>query len=532
MAKVSAVAINGINRRDVLRLGLAAGVLGATGGLLGAGRIVRAEGGRAPAAACGPIEPTAGSWDLWLFNSVNGLRAAAPPGEGATQKELRTLEGLAAQRQALLDRIRFWDAGAVYRWVGIGLDMMATFGFGINPLNGAPLAGLTLNRNIALVMTAIYDATIATWHSKYAFNRLRPSQIDPRLSTAVEVPASPSYPSEHAAIASAASTILGHLYPAPAQTNALAAMVAEDILTRQIAGVEFPSDVAAGLELGHQVGLAAIQRAVTDGAEVPWTGTLPTTDPTGRGDPVWKPPLNSSGQPTAPIYPNAGSWKTWVMTSGDQFRAPLFPSLSSPGGQLDLFGNPPTVFGVVNFNRDTNGPNFARNAEAFLAQTNSGGFLGEFQALSQRIEEDRLSDNPPRAARVYALHAVAGHDAMVAVFESKYHYMRLRPFQASPGLKTLFPTPNHPSYPAAHGAGSGAAGAISAYLFPRDATALVSAQQMLAQSRLWAGIHYQTDIDAGLAQGRAAAQLVIEKRGKIEGVAAPASGTTVQECET
>ena len=33
MAKVSAVAINGINRRDVLRLGLAAGVLGATDGV-------------------------------------------------------------------------------------------------------------------------------------------------------------------------------------------------------------------------------------------------------------------------------------------------------------------------------------------------------------------------------------------------------------------------------------------------------------------------------------------------------------------
>jgi membrane-associated phospholipid phosphatase len=522
MARVSAAGINAINRRDVLRLGLAAGVLGATGGLLGAGRVVRAEEGKTLDAACGPIEPTAGKWDLWLFNSVRGLRAAAPPGAAMTQKELRKLEGLAAQRQALLDRIRFWDAGAVYRWVGIGLDMMGKFGFGINPLNGAPLAGLTLNRNIALVMTSIYDATIATWDSKYAYNRLRPSQIDPRLSTAVAVPASPSYPSEHAAIAGAASTILGHLYPS--QTGALAAMVDEDVLTRQVAGVEFPSDVAAGLELGQHVGAAAIQRAMADGAEVPWSGTLPTSDPTGRGDPVWTPPLNpATGLPTAPIYPNAGSWKTWVMTSGGQFRAPLFPSLT--GGLSDLSG-------VVNFNRDTNGPNFARNAEAFLAQTNAGQFLGEFQALSQRIEEERLSDNPPRTARVYALHAVAGHDAMVACFESKYHYMRLRPFQASPGLKTLFPTPNHPSYPAAHGAGSGAAGAISAFLFPRDADALVSAQQMLAQSRLWAGIHYQTDIDAGLAQGRAVAQLVMDKRGKIDGVSSAAASAAVPECET
>jgi len=32
----------------------------------------------------------------------------------------------------------------------------------------------------------------------------------------------------------------------------------------------------------------------------------------------------------------------------------------------------------------------------------------------------------------------------------------------------------------------------------------------LAESRLWAGIHYQTDIDVGLAQGRNVAQEVIK----------------------
>jgi membrane-associated phospholipid phosphatase len=504
-----------LNRRDVLRLGLATGVIGATGGLLGASRIARAEGGNSPIAACGPIEPTAGTWDLWLLSSVSGLRAAPPPGAAMTQKELRALEDLAAQRQALLDRIRFWDAGAVYRWVGTALDMFGKFGFGINPLNGAPLAGLTLNRNIALVMTAIYDATVAAWDSKYAYSRLRPSQIDPRLSTAVALPASPSYPSEHAAVAGAASTILSYLYPS--QQATLAGMVTEDVFTRQVAGVEFPSDAAAGLELGHQVGAAAIHRAQTDGAEVAWTGTIPTVDPTGHGNPLWN--------GTNPIFPNAGTWKTWVISSGSQFRSPQYPDFGSPAGIADLNG-------VVNFNRDTNGPNFARNAEAFLAQTNAGQFLGEFQALSQRIEEEGLSDNPPRTARVYALHAVAAHDAMVACFESKYFYWRIRPFQADPGLKTLFPTPNHPSYPAAHGAGSGAAGAISAFLFPRDAAGLVSAQAMLAQSRLWAGIHYQTDIDAGLTQGRAVAQLVIDQRGKIDGVPAPASAAAVPVCET
>ena len=505
-----------INRRDALRIGLAAGVLGATGGLLGSSRTARADaGGRSPDATCGLIEPTAGTWDMWLFSSASGLRVGAPPGAGMTQQELRSLESLAAQRQSSLDRIRFWDAGAVYRWAGIGADMMARLGFGINPLNGQPLAGLTLNRNLALVMTAIYDATIAAWDSKYAHNRSRPSEIDPRLTTAVEVPRSPSYPSEHAAVAGAASTILAYLYPS--QQSALQGMVAEEVLTRQVAGVEFPSDVAAGLELGQHVGAAAIQRAKTDGAEIAWSGTIPTVDPTGHGNPLWN--------GTNPIFPSAGSWKTWVLTSGSQFRSAQYPDSGSLPGMADLDG-------VVNFNRALNGPNFARNAEAFLAQTNAGQITGELQALSQRIHEEGLENNPPRSARVYALHGVAGHDAMVACFESKYHYWRIRPFQAHAGLVTLFPTPNHPSYPAAHGAGSGAAGAISAYLFPRDAAALVAAQTLLAQSRLWAGIHYQTDIDAGLAQGQAVAQLVIGKRGNIDGLPSAAAASTLEACKT
>lgn len=515
-AKLASIPVSGISRRDALRMGVAAGLLGAGGGLLGATRIARAaEGGRSAEAVCGQIEPTAGTWDLWLFNSVSGLRVAAPPGADTTQRELRTLEGLAAQRGTLLDRIRFWDAGAVYRWAGIAIDMMAKLGFGINPLNGAPLKGLTMGRNNALVMTAIYDATIAAWDSKYAYNRLRPSQIDPRLTTAVALPMSPSYPSEHAAVAGAASTILGYLYPS--QQPTLDAMVAEDVLTRQVAGVDFPSDVTVGLELGRQVGAAAIHRAKTDGAEIPWTGSIPTVDPTGHGNPLW------TG--TNPIYPAAGTWKTWVLTSGSQFRSPQYPDFGSPAGIADLNQ-------VVTFDRRLNGPNFLRNAEAFLAQTDAGQFVGEFQILAQHVLEEGLEDNPPRSARVFALHGVAQHDAAVGCFDGKYFYWRIRPFQAHPGLVTLFPTPNHPSYPAAHGAGSGAAGGISAYLFPRDAAALTAAQRMLVDSRLWAGIHYQTDIDAGWNLGQSVAQLVTTQRGKIDGVPSAATAASTPNCSS
>src|SRR5260370_35061231 len=103
-----------------------------------------------------------------------------------------------------------------------------------------------------------------------------------RLSIAVAEPNSPSYPSEHAAVAGAASTILAYLYPS--QASVLDGLVAEEVLTRQVAGVEFPSDVAAGLDVGRQVGAAAIQGAKTDGAAIPWPCTIPTINPTGAGN--------------------------------------------------------------------------------------------------------------------------------------------------------------------------------------------------------------------------------------------------------
>jgi hypothetical protein len=212
---------------------------------------------------------------------------------------------------------------------------------------------------------------------------------------------------------------------------------------------------------------------------------------------------------TNPIFPLAGTWETWALTTGNQFRPGAYPDFFSAAGMADLDQ-------VVTFDRSLNGANFNRNAEAFLAQT-TVGVLGEFGALNQRLQEERLADNPPRAARANALLSVAMHDAMVACWDAKYFYWRIRPFQAHPGLATLFPTPNHPSYPAAHGAGSGALGAMCAYLFPRDAAFFTDNAKQLAQSRLWAGIHYQSDIDVGLALGRTVAQTVIDQRANVDG---------------
>src|SRR5262245_47696633 len=189
------------------------------------------------------VEPLAGRWKTWVLSSGSQLRLPPPPDQAATEAELHQLRALAGQRDAAaLDRIGFWDSGAPgYRWNGILADELSKHN----------LAGATTSRHVALMQVAIYDATIAAWDSKYTYRRPRPSTIDSTLVAAIATPRSPSYPSEHAAVAGAASRVLAYLFPDDAQT--LTPRGLEAARSRELAGVQFPSDTTAGLELGRKV---------------------------------------------------------------------------------------------------------------------------------------------------------------------------------------------------------------------------------------------------------------------------------------
>ena len=105
--------------------------------------------------------------------------------------------------------------------------------------------------------------------------------------------------------------------------------------------------------------------------------------------------------------------------------------------------------------------------------------------------------------------ARSSHD--FACWDAQYAYWAIRPIQLDPNFKLLFTTPNHPSYPAAHGCVSSAPTAVLAYLFRRDADTLNAMADKAAESRIWAGIHSRSDVVAGLELGRKVAQKIIER---------------------
>ena len=423
------------------------------------------------------IEPNAGRWRTWVLTSARQVRVPPPPDQASTAAELRQLRALVSERNpASLDQVAFWDTGApAYRWNEMTVETALK-----NNLS-SPVA----MRALVLVHVAIYDSMITAWAAKYSYRRPRPGALDPSLKTVVPNPESPSYPSEHAVAAGAASTVLAYLFPNDARLFAETAEVAAR--SRLLAGVQYPSDVAAGLELGRAVAAQVIERARADGSDARWDGTMPS------GPGYWN--------GTNPILPTLGSWKTWVLSSGSELRPGPPPAYNSPQmasemAELRNFQRTPKTIG-----------------DAFFWEYAVGGLKGYWywnEQLSKKILEYRLDTNPVRVSRAYALQSVAIYDAAVACWDAKYAYWQIRPFQLDPNWRPLFPTPNHPSYPAAHGCFSAAAAAAIAYLFPRDAQTINALADQAAESRIWAGIHYRSDVIEGLALGRTVAQRVID----------------------
>jgi membrane-associated phospholipid phosphatase len=432
----------------------------------------------AQAEQTGPEEVHAGTWKTWVIDSGRQFRVPPPPDRAATEKELGDLAQMAATRdRAVVDRIAYWGTGAPsFRWSEIAIAEHLKNGI------GWPVAV----RNLALMHIAIYDAMVAAWDSKYAYNRPHPNTVKTDLRTVMTNPPSPSYPAEHAVAAGAASEVLAYIFPDRA---AFFRQQAEEAArSRMIAGVNYPSDIAAGMALGKQVASLVIARGKSDGTDAKWTGSVPS----GLGK--W------TG--TNPILPMAGTWKPWVLASPSEFRpAPPIP-YDSPEKRAELAE-------LKNFSRTP-----LTNNEALFWEAAVGGLRAHQywnEQVSKMTLEYRLDDDPPRAARAFVLPFVALYDSAIGCWEAKYTYWAIRPFQLDPEIKTVFTTPNHPSYPAAHACSSTAVTRVLGYLFPRDAEAFAALGDRAGESRIWAGIHFRSDIVAGRQLGLAVATKVIER---------------------
>jgi hypothetical protein len=359
----------------------------------------------------------------------------------------------------------------------------------------------------AYVQAAVYDAV---------------TKIEGRYVPYHDFSADPDGASPEAAVAAAARTTLD--YYLPDQAASVDAEYAAYLASLPNAGK------AAGVAVGEVAANDIIALRAGDGRNAP-TATY--------GDPNL-PVVAGQWQVVPPATSAATTWlafmRPFMLESPSQFRLAPPPGLGSKRYADDL--NETKAFG-------------ARNSALRTPEQTATAYFWNANAINQGNQAFRdvatqhgldLVDT----ARLLAMGELVEADALIACFDSKYHYLFWRPYtairhadiagnpatEADPSWLPLLNTPNHPEYPAAHGCGSGALAEIVAKALhtrridltvwgaTNGGTTLTTTHHFetvkdldhqVVNARVWIGFHYRNSGLAGVKLSREVAHWTLQR---------------------
>jgi hypothetical protein len=284
--------------------------------------------------------------------------------------------------------------------------------------------------------------------------------------------------SVRAAVSRASAVALAYLYP----TEAAALETQAAAVTNAAA---WPGeDAAAGDAAGRAAAEQAVARARGDDFFAPWTGAVPT----GAG--MWFSTATPAAPPLGPLF---GKAKPFLLRSGDQFRPPAPPA----------FGSAEFVAALAEVRRvaDARTPQQDSLARFWALPAGTYTAPGYWNDEATRLTT-RHQMRERDATHLLALMNMAGLDAIVASHDAKFAYWLLRPSQADPAIRLAVGLPNFPSYPSNHATLSAAMTVVLGDRFPAEKRRLDALADEAAMSRLYGGIHFRFDSDAGLRLGR------------------------------
>jgi membrane-associated phospholipid phosphatase len=343
--------------------------------------------------------------------------------------------------EPVLSAVKFWDANATANWTDLATSLTAR-----RPVN--------VGRLSAYLSLA-------------------------QLRAAEDAEAFVPHPPTSAAIGAASAAVLDAYFPADVAEI-------EAALDAQEAAVPWPGAKREDFAAGEAIGRAAAARVIAYSASDLYGLTNPGTPPTGPGFWVW------NGGPIARASLGA---RPFFLTSLDELRPP-----------------PPPAFGSAEYNAalaevrhisDTRTANQLALAQYWAVNQSPVSAAAMNNLAVGLIRRHRRSDH--EAARIMFLMNAAAWDALIGCFDAKYHYWFIRPPQADPAITLPIGLPPHPSYPSAHSCVSGSSTEVLAAMFPSERRMLDAVAEEASLSRLYAGIHYRFDMEAGLALGRRAA---------------------------
>lgn len=354
------------------------------------------------------------------------------------------------------------------------------------------------NRAMAIANTAVYEAVNAIT-KRYPAGALK---LDAAPGASVD-----------AAIAAANRTALAKLLPS--QQAAI-----DGVYQAALAKIANGAAKNSGIALGEQAAAAILALRAEDGAGVGETYR----------------PQTAAGAYVPTVIPAVTQWpqrKPWLMTSSSQFRPGPPPALTSPLWARD-FNEIKTLGSKSNSGRTVEQTQIASFWEATLPPIYNGIVLSVADVPGREVTQN---------ARLFAAVAQAADDALLAVFEAKYHYNFWRPVTAirngdldgndaterDASWTPFIETPMHPEYPCAHCIVAAAVGTVlqaeigpgamptlttTSYLVKGPArkwTKIDDFMQEVANARVYDGVHFRNSTEVGTAMGKQVGALAVAK---------------------
>lgn len=354
------------------------------------------------------------------------------------------------------------------------------------------------SRVLAMTQTAIFDAVNSADRDYQPYSKYHDAAPGASLE---------------AAAAQAAYDVLSHEFTAPALQATFAGALSD-----RLALVVDVNARAAGVALGSAAATDILALRASDNS----TLVVPYSPGSNPGD--WQPtPPGFAGAP----LPNWPQVTPWAMASGSQFRPAPPPALDSPEYAAAL-ADVASLGAIDSASRTAEQTDIAR----FWADgAGTATPPGHWNLIAQSVVADQNLDLVT-SARTFALLDIALADAAISSWDAKYEFDLWRPVTAladtQPGWSPLLVTPPFPTYTSGHSTFSGAASTVLAGLFgegvgfsspsewpgiaDREFATFSAAADEAGRSRIYGGIHFEFDNQAGLTSGRALAGLVLSSQ--------------------
>ena len=471
------------------------------------------------------IDVDAGSWKTILLSRADTFAIAVPAATNSAGYvgELNEIKGLQQSlTEAQKAMVKYWSAGAVLRWNEIMRGLVAKhnlppyqaedgsypipnaanpFNYPQFPFSNPPYAA----RAYAYISAAQYDALVSTWYYKKLYKRVAPYKADTTLKANLLVPQSelPSYPSEDAVVAGVTAEMMKLLFPT--EIAFIEQKAAEAEQARLLSGANVRSDVVAGEMLGRSVAQVFVARAKGDGAgkavgtAVDWAKF--ETDCIAKNETPWYSFELPKRPPMLPLY---GKVKAFLFDSAACVS--LRPGPPPSTGSEEMKNETEEIYNFVkNPSKDQ-----IRIVQFWADGAGTSTPAGHWNAIAA---DDFITKDfsEVRWARNMALLNMSLMDAAIVCWNTKYFYFNPRPSQMNPAIKTLTGVPNFPSYISGHSTFSGAAAEVLSHIIPGKSSAYQAMAQEASLSRMYGGIHYRSDCQAGLVTGKKVGMYAVAK---------------------